>query len=128
LPGNTDKRTIILCDDSEDVLEVLTHGLTNAGYDVHAFSDPVKALAHFEEGCRECELLITDVRMPRMNGFQLVRRVRELRPDIKVIMMTAFEINLPEFEAVFPSMKVEGVLRKPFLPSKIIEMLPSIML
>jgi len=40
-----------------------------------------------------------------MHGFQLVRRTREILPDIKVIMMTAFEVNKPEFETVFPSMK-----------------------
>ena len=82
-------------------------------------------MAHIEEGCKDCELLITDVRMPNMNGFQLARRVREIKPDLRVIMMTAFEVNLPEFESVFPSMKVDGVLRKPFMPSKLVEMLAA---
>lgn len=116
----------MVCDDDEDILTVIARGLENAGYVVHSHSDPIAALAHVEDGCRNCEILISDVKMPKMNGFQLVRRVRGFNPDIKVIMMTAFEVNKPEFEAVFPSMKVEGVLRKPFMPSKLAEMIKEI--
>ena len=120
------KQTVMVCDDDEDIVTVIDTGLENKGYAVHSFHDPIEALRHVEDGCKDCEILISDVRMPNMNGFQLVRRIREINPDIKVIMMTAFEVNKPEFETVFPSMNVDGVLRKPFLPSRLAEMVKEI--
>ena len=59
--------------------------------------------------------------MPALTGFQLVRKVKELRPEMKVIMMTMFEVNKRELEAVFPSTPLDAVIRKPFVPSQIIE-------
>ena len=44
---------------------------------------------------------------PALMGFQLVRRVKDLQPDMKVIMMTMFEVNKREFEAVFPSTPID---------------------
>ena len=116
----------MLVDDDLDILSVIKRGLENDGYGVHSFHDPVLALSHVEQDCKDCELLITDVRMPHMNGFQLVRRVRELKPKIKVVMMTAFDMNMSEFESVFPSMNLDGVLEKPFLPSKLVETIKEI--
>jgi YesN/AraC family two-component response regulator len=78
------------------------------------------ALQHIEQGCNECQVLISDVRMPKMNGFQLVKRIRQLRPEMKLVMMTAFEINKSEFESVFPSTHIDNVLRKPFTNSKLV--------
>ena len=117
---------IMVVDDDQDNLNIAKSILEHSGHEVHGFSDPVLALEHLENSCEDCELLVTDVRMPHMNGFQLVRRVRESRPDIKVVMMTAFEMNKPEFEAVFPSMQLENVIRKPFVPSKLAEMIKEI--
>jgi hypothetical protein len=45
--------------------------------------------------------------MPALIGFQIVRRVKDLRPDMKVIMMTLFEVNKREFEAIFPSTPID---------------------
>jgi CheY-like chemotaxis protein len=64
--------------------------------------------------------------MPEMTGFQLVRRTKEIRPEMKVIMMTAFEVNKLEFESVFPSTPVDSVMRKPFVPSKLAEMIEQL--
>jgi CheY-like chemotaxis protein len=114
----------MVVDDEKDVLIIIAKRLEQEGYEVHSFSDPIKAIQHIEsDGCMECDVLISDVRMPQINGFQLVRRIRELRPDMKIIMMTAFEVNKNEFEAVFPSTPVDHMLRKPFAPSKLVAIL-----
>lgn len=126
--NNTDKRTIMICDDNKDILTTVNKGLENSGFKVHAFSDPLLALEHVQNGCGDCEMLVTDVRMPNMNGFQLVRRIREIRPDIKVVMMTAFEAKKPEIDMVFPSMHLDGNLSKPFALSKLAEMIKEIYL
>jgi DNA-binding response OmpR family regulator len=59
--------------------------------------------------------------MLALTGFQLVRRVKDLRPEMKVILMTMFEVNKGEFEAVFPSIPIDGVIRKPFTSSQLVE-------
>jgi DNA-binding NtrC family response regulator len=113
----------MVCDDDKDILITLSRGLERSDFEIHGFSDPVMALQHVEDGCEECEVLVTDVRMPNMNGFQLVRRIREIRPEMKVVMMTAFEGNKTELETVFPSMNVDYVIRKPFAPSKLVDVI-----
>ena len=67
--------------------------------------------------------MVTDIRMPQMSGFQLVRRVNAIRPDMKIVMMTAFEVNMSEFQSMFPNSPVDRVLRKPFVPSKLAEVI-----
>ena len=59
--------------------------------------------------------------MSALTGSQFVRRVKDLRPEMKVIMMTMFEVNKQEFEVVFSSTLIDGVIRKPFTPSHLVE-------
>ena len=118
---NTEKTTTLIVDDDLDILTVTKRSLEHAGFKVHAFSDPLTALHHVQNDCKYCQVLVSDVRMPGLTGFQLVRKVKHLRPKIKVIMMTMFEVNKPEFEAVFPSTPIDAVIRKPFTPSQLVE-------
>lgn len=118
---NNEMTTILIVDDDIDTLTVIGRSLEHAGFKVHAFADPLTALHHVQNDCKYCQVLVSDVRMPAMTGFQLVRKVKDLRPEMKVIMMTMFEVNKPEFEAVFPSTPIDGVIRKPFAPSQLVE-------
>lgn len=118
---NTEKTTTLIVDDDIDSLTVTERSLEHEGFKVHAFSDPLTALRHVQNDCKYCQVLVSDIRMPGLTGFQLVRKVKDLRPEIKVIMMTMFEVNKPEFEAVFPSTPIDGVIRKPFAPSQLVE-------
>ena len=118
---NNEKITILIVDDDIDTLTVTARSLEHAGFKVHAFVDPLTALHHVQNDCKYCQVLVSDIRMPALNGFQLVRKVKDLRPEMKVIMMTMFEVNKPEFEAVFPSTPIDAVIRKPFVPSQLIE-------
>jgi DNA-binding NtrC family response regulator len=120
---NNEKTTILIVDDDIDTLTVTGRSLEHAGFKVHAFADPLTALRHIQNDCKYCQVLVSDVRMPALTGFQLVRKVKDLRPEMKVIMMTMFEVNKSEFEAVFPSTPIDGVIRKPFTPSQLVEKL-----
>jgi YesN/AraC family two-component response regulator len=51
--------------------------------------------------------------MPEMSGIQLARKVKEINPKVKVLLMTSFEIKDNEFSKVFPSTHVDGFLQKP---------------
>jgi response regulator RpfG family c-di-GMP phosphodiesterase len=121
--------TIMVVDDYNDNSQIVRKGLERVGHDVHAFIEPLLAIQHIQNGGREkCSLLISDIRMPKMNGFQLVRRVKELRPDMRIIMLTAFEVNMKEFNTVFPSTRVDKIIRKPFNISSLTEMVRTIQL
>jgi DNA-binding NtrC family response regulator len=118
---SNEKTTILIVDDDIDILTVTGRSLEHAGFKVHAFVDPLTALHHVRNDCKYCQVLVSDIRMPGLTGFQLVRKVKDLRPEMKVIMMTMFEVNKPEFEAVFPSTPIDAVIRKPFTPSQLVE-------
>jgi DNA-binding NtrC family response regulator len=118
---NSEKTTILIVDDDIDTLTVTGRSLEHAGFMVHAFADPLIALHHVEKDCKYCQVLVSDVRMPALTGFQLVRKIKDLRPEMKVMLMTMFEVNKPEFEAVFPSTPIDDVIRKPFTSLQLLD-------
>jgi DNA-binding NtrC family response regulator len=118
---NSEHTAILIVDDDIDALTVTGRSLEHAGFTVHAFADPLAALHHIGKDCKYCQVLVSDVRMPALTGFQLVRKMRDLRPEMKVMLMTMFEVNKPEFEAVFPSTPIDDVIRKPFTSSQLLE-------
>lgn len=111
---------VMIVDDEKDILSVITHSLESKGIKVHAFDSPISALEHIKAGCKDCWLLLSDVKMPSISGFELVRRAKELSPGMVVVLMTAFEINKAEFEKVLPSTRVDGFIQKPAKPSELI--------
>jgi DNA-binding NtrC family response regulator len=80
---------VVLVDDDDGSRAAMATGLRRVGYEVDEFDAGEPALAAFEAE-EPADVLITDVRMPGMDGYELVRRVRALRPDIAVLMVTAF--------------------------------------
>ncbi|MEO9320914.1 MAG: response regulator [Nitrososphaera sp.] len=107
------KALVMLVDDEVDALGVFSAGLKRDGFNVHAFSNPLIALEHFKYSPNECQVLISDVRMPGLSGFQLARKVKEINPHVKVVLTSAFEVNKSEFETVLPDVPVDAFLEKP---------------
>jgi DNA-binding response OmpR family regulator len=102
---------ILIVDDEVDIVTVYQSGLNRDGFEVKGYSDPEEALLNFEPGAYD--LAILDIRMPKMNGFELCREIKKRDEKIKIFFMTAFEIQLSEFEKVLPSTKVDGFIKKP---------------
>ncbi|HEX2170530.1 MAG TPA: response regulator [Nitrososphaera sp.] len=71
--------------------------------------------------------MLSDIRMPVMSGIQLARKVKEINPNVKVLLMTSFEIRDNEFSKVFPSLHIDGFVQKPIdmndLPNKILSII-----
>jgi DNA-binding NtrC family response regulator len=110
---------ILVLDDERDVVRVIAKSLRNQGINVREFTDPAAALEDFKQNFRDCALILSDIRMPAMSGFQFVRMAREVKPDVRVVFMTAFEISISEFEKIHPSMKAYDLLKKPVLMRKL---------
>jgi DNA-binding NtrC family response regulator len=106
-------QSILVVDDEEDIAMQLLKTLENMGFDVDAFTNSEEALEHFKSREKKYSLVISDIRMPGMSGIQLANRIKSIDPDIKILLLTAFEINMSEFDKVMHSTKVDGFMQKP---------------
>jgi response regulator RpfG family c-di-GMP phosphodiesterase len=82
-------------------------------FKVYSFTDPLLALEHFKLNAAEYRLVISDIRMPKMNGYEFVREIKKINPKVKVFLMTAFDINSQEFSKMLPDIKVDEFIKKP---------------
>jgi len=101
-----------LVDDDPDIVHVFNKGLADK-FKVDAFSDSQQALDHFRGHAGQYDLVLTDVRMPKVSGFELAREVRRIRPDITILFITAFAIIPDEYKQVFPSADSSYFIEKP---------------
>ena len=104
---------LLVVDDDSDIVQVLKIGLLKNRFLVEAFTNPDEALQSFKANAESYCLMLSDVRMPSMSGIQLARKVKEINPNVKTVLMTAFEIKDSEFSTVFPSTQVDGFVQKP---------------
>jgi two-component system, cell cycle sensor histidine kinase and response regulator CckA len=110
MPAENLKKATILVADDESCLLRLTHSfLTQHGYDVLTGLGPEDALQIAERHAGSIDLLLTDVRMPNMDGPTLLQKVREVHPKSKVIFMTAYSPE--EMNKMIPD---ETIVQKPF--------------
>ena len=105
------KNRILIVDDEVDITTVLKRGLEAEGFDVDVYNDPLLALHNYKQNAYE--LVLIDISMPKMNGFELFRELRARDNKIKVCFITAFEVYYDEFWRVFPKLKVTCFVRKP---------------
>jgi CheY-like chemotaxis protein len=104
---------ILLVDDDKDILFTFKSILDAEGYHVEAFADPNEALSHFVQmDPSYYNLVLTDIRMPKIDGFQLYEKLMEINTDIRVLFMTAFDVpgSLPD---KMPNIKDSDIIRKP---------------
>ena len=103
---------ILIVDDEEDITRLFKIALENSGLIVDIYSDPLVLLANYRAGIYG--LLLLDIRMPKMNGFELYKRIRQIDDNAKVCFMTAFEVYYDEFKSAFPDLiEKECFIRKP---------------
>jgi DNA-binding NtrC family response regulator len=104
---------LLVVDDDPDIAQVLKQGFLKNGFLVGAFTNPEEALQNFQSHSEDYCLMLSDIRMPGLSGIKLARKVKEINPKVKVILMTTFEIKDNEFSKVFPSTQVDGFAQKP---------------
>ncbi|HEV8405008.1 MAG TPA: response regulator [Nitrososphaera sp.] len=112
-PEQLKETNILIVDDEADILTVFKKTLETAGYSSYGFVNPSAALEHFRQNPKAYQVVVSDIRMPGMNGFQLSRQIRSINPDIKIILMTSFEVATDELQKVMPSLKIDGLIKKP---------------
>ncbi len=108
------ERRILVVDDEPDNTSVFSMGLEDEGFVVDTYNDPQLALSAFKAGTYD--LLILDIKMPIMNGFELYEKIIKIDNKLKVCFLTAFgEGYYEEFRRKFPTPSSSDVnfVRKP---------------
>lgn len=101
---------ILVIEDEKTKRITMNDALEKAGYDVESFEDPVVALNYLKDF--EADLVITDVRLPQMDGFEVLQKIKEEHPRISVVMMTAFGTIESAVEAM--KLGAHDYITKPF--------------
>jgi DNA-binding response OmpR family regulator len=106
---------IMVVDDAEDILLMIKIGLEEENFKVDTFSSAKLAIEAFERNTPDYyKLVLTDIRMPNMNGFALYLYLKEKNPSMKIAFMTAFDIQLEEFRDIVPTIEINDIIKKPF--------------
>ena len=114
----TDKG-ILIVDDDQDVIVSLKITLENYGFKVDSYNDPLLALSNFKPFFYD--LLLIDIRMPNMTGFEFSLRIRGLDADVKICFITAFDIYYKSLLEEYPNMDFDCFIKKPISAQALLE-------
>lgn len=116
----------MVVDDEKDILATTSSALKKRGYAVSSFDNGQAAIEHVKEaGCHECSILLSDIRMPGVDGFELSRQIKTMCPGIKIILVTAYPVTELELKSVVPS-TIDGLLQKPFSMARLLEVISKL--
>ena len=73
------------------------------------------ALEHFKINSKDYRLIVSDLRMPGINGIELLKRIKELNPLVRTVLMTAFEFDNQLFQKNVEKQIINGFLQKPIM-------------
>jgi DNA-binding response OmpR family regulator len=118
-------KKVLLCDDEIHILRAAELKVSRAGYDVRIARDGQEAWEMIEQD--PPDVLVTDVQMPRMDGFELSRRIRdcEATRHLPILMLTAkgFELEQQELKERWG---IVDILAKPFSPRELVRLIDQI--
>ena len=115
-------KTVLIVDDEPDVKLALKIALEENGFEVDAFDDPVVALDNFRKGVYD--LLILDIKMPKMHGFELYREIRKIDSQVKICFLTAGEMYYGAYADIFDE---NQFIRKPIQNEDLINKINAVL-
>jgi DNA-binding NtrC family response regulator len=106
---STNKRIVSIVDDDIYIAQLFHQALSENidGISVFSFNDPIMAFEHFTENKENYALVISDLRMPSLNGLELLKKVKDLNPKVRTILMSAYNF---EEEELYQSYMIEAVI------------------
>lgn len=92
---SNNNKIVSIVDDELDITKLFQDAICGNlnGVSVVSFTNPVTALAHFKENKESYVLVISDLRMPELNGLELLKSVKTLNPNVRTILTTAYEVD-----------------------------------
>jgi DNA-binding response OmpR family regulator len=110
-------KKILIVDDEPDIVTSLKIGLQDNGFMVDTFEDPNLALSNFKSNVYD--LCLLDVKMPKINGFELYEKLKEIDDKVKACFITAHEVYYESLKEIFPDMDCDCYVK----PIKIDELI-----
>ena len=100
---------VSIVDDELDITELLRDAICDSidGVSVVTFNDPKIALEHFEDNKQDYALVVSDLRMPSINGLELLKRIKSSSPNVRTILMSAFNF---EFDELYRTYSAQGII------------------
>jgi CheY-like chemotaxis protein len=127
--SNNKVKTILLVDDEPDVIYAIKNMLEDNGFQIDSFNDPITALNSYRSNFYD--LIILDIKMPKMDGFELYNKLREKDPKVKICFLTASEMYYEKFRKTLPEFRKiieeECFIQKPIKNEELIRKLNSVM-
>ena len=110
---NEEKRRILVVDDEPDMTLLFKLALeSDSSFTVFTFNDPVIALSNFKAGLYD--LIILDIKMPKMDGFDLYQEIKKIDSQVRICFLTASEMYYEEFrKEAYYTLDRDMFLRKP---------------
>jgi DNA-binding NtrC family response regulator len=115
--------SILVVDDDFDTVAAIKLGLQEYGFNVYTFTDPQLALEHYRANVTNYSLVISDFKMQVMNGVEFMAKIKKIKPECKIFLMTSFDIDSLKFQSILsPSAKViiDEFIQKPISTEKLI--------
>ena len=110
----TENKLVSIVDDEREITELFRDALRGIpGLSIFIFTDPIIALEHFKINSSSYGLVISDLRMPVINGLQLLKTIKDLNPNVKTILMTAFDVEDKLFQEYCKKDIVNSFFKKP---------------
>lgn len=105
----TSKKIVSIVDDEIDITKLFHYAISTSieGVSVITFNDPVIALEHFADNKKNYALVISDLRMANLNGLELLKKVKQLKPSVRTILISAYEVDEDQ---VFQNYMKQGII------------------
>jgi two-component SAPR family response regulator len=121
----TSRRRVLLVDDEPDLCMVYKIVLEDAGYECISYTDSVKALKEFRPACYD--LILLDIKMPILNGYELCKKIIELDKTVHIVFITASEAYYGKFrDQHFPELAKINYFQKPITNEELLQIVDRI--
>ena len=126
--NRTGEPNIAIIDDEKDLLFVYKKALELQGLKVVTFDDSSVALNELKVRYKKYSMVLVDIRMPKVNGYQLINEIRRIDPSIKTILMSAYDVSdLEVHDNLNDGVKIDMIMHKPFSLIKLINTVKTLL-
>ena len=117
MPLKSNSKSILLVDDESDIVNLFKGVLESRNYEVYGFTNPLEALKHYKTNYDKYGMVISDIRMPGMTGFDLVKIVKKINTTISIFLMSAYDtIDYSKLDGI----TIDGFIQKPIQIEKLL--------